>query len=79
MCLLKGASTFAMVAGWAGCHQVVPGMFSTLAAWNDVIDRQVEGGFSAVLAGVIIPAQDLTFIQLDADAGSLDHAFQADD
>lgn len=54
-------------------------MFSTLAARNDVIDRQVGGGFSAVLAGIVVPAQDLTFIQLDSDARSLDHALQADD
>jgi hypothetical protein len=79
MCLLKGSATFAVIAGWAGCNQVAPIMFSTLAARDYVIDCKPGSVLTAVLAGEIIPPHYLSFIELDSNARPFNHPFEPDD
>jgi hypothetical protein len=76
MSLFNGSPAFAVVAGRTCGNQIIPFMFATLAAWDNMIDCELGGCFSAVLAGEIVPAKDLALIQFDPDAWSFDHPFQ---
>ena len=62
MGLFEGSSPFAMVAGWAGCSQVDPFMGASLAAWNDMVNRQLGCSFTTILAGVIISPENLSLV-----------------
>jgi hypothetical protein len=68
-----------MVAGWAGCNQITPNMFPTLAARNYVIDCKSGSTLTTILAGEVITPHNLPFAQLDLYAGSFDHPFEPDD
>jgi hypothetical protein len=61
MGLLYGATTFAVVAGWAGSGQVFPGMLTPQAPRDNMVDGQVGCSVSTVLACVIISAQYFPF------------------
>ncbi len=74
--LFKRATAFMMVAAWAGGNQVIPSVLSPQMARDDVIDRQGRSVFAAVLAGIVISAQDLTLGELDARARSFYHSLQ---
>jgi len=76
--LIDGATTFAMIAVRAGSHQVGPNMFPTQVARSDMIHGKIWNMLTAVLTGVVVPAQDLSFGQLHLRAGAVDHFFQAD-
>lgn len=78
MSLNERPASFAVIASWAGCYQVVPFMFASLAARDDMINCHVRHFLAAVLAGVIIPSQDFALAQFDPNARSFDHPFQAD-
>ena len=69
LCLLDGSPTFAMIAVRAGSDQVGPDMLATQVAGNDMVDCEIWNMLTAVLADVIIPAQDLAFGQLDLRVG----------
>jgi hypothetical protein len=53
-------------------------MFASEVAWDDMVDREVSHVLTTILAGVIIPAKDLTFGELDPWARAVDHFFQPD-
>jgi len=77
--LLHGAPAFAVVAGRAGSDQVLPGMLAAQVTGDEVVDSQGQGMQTAVLAGVVVPAQDFALGQLDRRARSPDHLIQPDD
>ena len=77
--LLGGAPTLVVVAGGAGGDQVLPGMLAAQVAGDEVIDGEGQGVLPAVLASVVIPAQDFAFGQLDRRARAPDHLIQPDD
>lgn len=77
--LFQCPTSFAMVAGWAGCNQVAPFMSTSLAAWIDVVNRQLRRSFAAILASVIVSPEDLAFIKFYPDARSFDHPIQPND
>ena len=72
-------SAFTMVAGATGAHQVLPGVLSTTMSRNDVVERQIAGLHSAVLAGVVITNKDLAASEPNARARTLDEINQTDD
>ncbi len=76
--LFDGAPTLAMIAMWAGGHQVVPGVLASQVAWDNVIDSQGSRVLTTILAGVVIASQDLALGELDPWAGAMDHFFQSD-
>ena len=79
MRLIKRPASFAVIASWAGCNQVAPLMSAALAAGDDMVNCHVRHFLATVLAGVIIPPQDLTLAQLDPNTRPFDHPFQAND
>lgn len=79
MGLVGRLAAFAVVAGRTSCYQVIPGVRSALVARHDVVDGQFGGLGAAILAGVIITAEDLCLGQLDGGARAFDHVLQADD
>jgi hypothetical protein len=48
-------------------------------ARDDVVHSEIRHMLTAILAGVIIPAQHLTLGELDPWAWAVDHLFQPDD
>ncbi len=58
--LLDSTPSLAVIAGWAGGYQVIPGMLPSHVAWDDVVDSQEINSLPAVLAGVVIPSQNFT-------------------
>lgn len=70
--------TFPPVAGRASRYQIVPRMRPTLATGNHVVDGQEAHLAAAILAGVIVTAEDLSFGQCNSGAWSFDHVLQLD-
>lgn len=68
-----------MIASRTGRHDVLPDMPAAQTAREHVVNRQISGIVSTVLAGEIIPAQYFALGELDARPRPADHAFQADD
>ena len=79
MRLIERPASFAVIASWAGGNQVAPFMPAALAAGDDVVNCHVRNLLTAVLAGVIIPSQDLTLAQFDSNTRPFDHPFQTND
>jgi len=71
------APCFALVTGLAGAHHVLPGMFASEVARDDVVYGEVSGLFAAVLAGVIVSKKHLAPAHLPLRAGALDEVDQA--
>jgi len=76
---LKRASPFPDVALRAGGYQVPPAIISPSMAWNDMIDGQLARGSAAVLALVVVPAEDFALAEPDTRPGALDHVSEPDD
>ena len=68
-----------MVAAWAGSNQIVPFVFSALAARDNVVDSQLRSALTAILAGVIVPPEDFPLVKFYPYTRSFDHAFKPDD
>jgi len=68
-----------MVAGRAGGDQIVPGVAASQVAWDDMINGQLGSFFAAVLAGVIVPPEDLLLAEFDRRARAFDIEAEADD
>ena len=77
--LLQSAPTLTMVAGWTSRHYIIPDMLASHMARDNVINGHKRGMLPTILAGVIIPAQDLALGQLDARSWAPDHLFQTND
>ena len=71
--LVRRPPAFVPVAGNAGADYVVPGMFSTPPAWNNVVQGKLLGLASAVLTGVLVTGKYLGPAQFFLVAGTLDH------
>lgn len=70
---------FEMVASRAGGYHIGPLCFSTEMARDNVINGQVAQLPAAILAGEIIPPENLLARKLYNRAGTLDHPVQAYD
>jgi hypothetical protein len=70
--LFRRAAGLAAVAGDAGSNQVLPRVLSVLAARNDMVDRERDARFPAVLAGVMVAVEDFEAGKLGLRAGPLD-------
>ena len=79
MRLLDRSSTLVMITGGAGGHQVIPYMLPTQAAWCHMVQGQLTACFTAVLAGVMITAENFSAVQFDDGTWAFDHPVQADD
>src|SRR5258708_7674900 len=74
---LVGRSTaLAMIAAPAGAYQVVPAVSATAVARDDVVQGEIAGTNTAVLAGLVIADEDLAARQAHARTGPLDHVDQ---
>src|SRR5688500_3925593 len=70
--------TLAMVAVWAGCHNVCPDVLPPQMSWRHMIHGQVALALPTVLAGIIIAAKDFTASQLDMRARPMNLVLQPD-
>jgi len=77
--LLHSTPTFAMVAVWAGSHNVCPNVFPAHMARLHVVHRQPAVALSAILAGIIVAAKDFATRQLDVWARSMNLVLQSND
>jgi len=68
----------ALIAGLAGAHHVLPGMFASEAARHDMVYGKLSGLPAAVLTGEIVPHKDFAATELSLRAGSFNHVNQAD-
>ena len=48
-------------------------MFTTLVAWNDMVDGELVSFLAAILAGIVIAAEDLKAGQLSLQARALNY------
>lgn len=76
--VLKGAAAFAVIAGGAGCYHIAPGVPAAHMAWDDVVNREIHGVFSAILAGVAITPENLPPGEPDNLPGMHYHVREAD-
>src|SRR5215208_6875828 len=65
MDFFRFASTFPVIAGRAGGHNVRPDMFPAQMARHYMIDGHTTIAFSAVLTGIIVAAKHLAACQFD--------------
>ncbi len=57
--IFQSSPAFPMIARRAGGDNILPAMRSSQMAWNDVVNGQIDRVFATILAGVVIPPQDL--------------------
>jgi hypothetical protein len=76
-CCFGGTPCFALIAGPAGAYHVLPGMFASQAARDNVVYGEVSGLLAAILAGVIVSKKHLTPAQLPLHAGAFDEVDEA--
>jgi len=69
---------FAVIAVWAGSHNIRPDMLSPKVTRGDMVNGQVSFALPAVLAGIIVATKDLTTCQFDVWARAVDLVFQPD-
>lgn len=62
----------------AGCNHIVPSGFSPHMARDDMIDGEIGGLTTAILAGVVVSAEDFLAVEFDNGTGALDHSFKPD-
>jgi hypothetical protein len=72
----QAATAFAVIAARARSHNVVPHVLAALVARLDMIDCKAAVAPAAVLAGIIIPAEDLPAGQFDPGTGPMDLLFK---
>jgi hypothetical protein len=77
-CYFGGTPCLALIAGPACAYHVIPGMFASQAARDNVVYGEVSGLLTAILAGIIVSNKHLTPAQLPLYAGTFDHVNQAD-
>ena len=73
------SAAFMMVAARAGSHYVGPDVLAAQVLGGDMIHRQFAGMPATVLAGVVIPTENLPAGQLDLQARAMDHLVEPDD
>jgi len=67
--------SFAMIAGGAGGHNIIPGILSPKAPWYDVVDRKRVIRSTAILTGIIIAAKNFASSEFDMWPWPVDHCF----
>jgi hypothetical protein len=75
---LHFASTFAMIAGWAGRYNIRPDMFAAEVARDHMVNSHASIAFSAILTGIIVAAEYLSASQLDVWAWPMHLMLQSD-
>lgn len=75
----KGASTLASVAGGTCTDQIVPTMLAAKVARYYMVNCQIFHLLATVLAGVVVPSENLLFAESDVGTGTVDHVLEADD
>lgn len=78
-CFSKGLASLAMVATAAGTDDILPGVRTATGTRYDVVDGQIMGTDTAVLAGVVVAEEDLATTEFDTHRGALDQAQEPDD
>ena len=68
-----------MVAGFAGRDKIIPRVGSAAGAGDDVVDGEIAGFATAVLAGEAVADEDLAPGQFHAGAWAADQVDQPDD
>ena len=77
-CHFGGTPCLALIAGPAGAYHVIPGMFASQAARDNVVYGEVSGLLAAILASVVISKKHLTPAQLPLYAGPFNQVNQSD-
>lgn len=77
-CRLQHPAALLVIATAAGCDQVLPAVAATQTARDDMVQRQLHILAAAILAGVMVTAEDLLLVQFDFGSGAAHHALQAD-
>lgn len=78
MYLLHPAPALAMVAVWAGSHNICPDVLTAQVAWSHVIYRQITFPLSTILASIIVAAKHLTTSQLNVRTRPMHLVLQPD-
>ena len=78
MRLIKFASTLVVVASRAGSNHIFPYMFASQVLRENMIQGKVKNTLSAVLAGIIIPAEDLPAGKLYSWTRAMNHLVEPD-
>jgi hypothetical protein len=60
MNLTQFTPTLAMITARAGCHHIRPDVFPAQMPRQDVIQGQIPGVAAAILAGIMVTAEDFT-------------------
>ena len=72
------SAAFTVVAARAGGHYIGPDVLPAQVLGQDMVHGQFAGVPPTVLAGVVIPAEDLPAGQFDLQARAVDHLLQPD-
>ena len=72
-------TSFAMVAGDASCHYVLPGVRAVSGSWLDMVNGEVLALNTAILTGESVSVEDCAPRKLALHEGFFDHVMQADD
>jgi hypothetical protein len=75
----KCAAALAMVAVFAGRHEVLPDVLAAEAARHDMIERQVTALCAAVLTGMVVALQDVAAAEPELRTWTPDEVDKADD
>ena len=67
-----------MVAGYAGAHYVVPGMWAVPPSRDDVIECELARTLAAVLTGEPVAIEHCLSGEATAHYGPLHHVYEAD-
>lgn len=79
VCLLGRPTPFAVIAGPASGHHILPDVLASTRPRDDVIDRQITATLAAILAGVVVPLEHLASGELYSGTWFEDHPEQTDD
>jgi hypothetical protein len=77
--VFQAASAFAVVAGRTSRYDIPPDVLSAEMARQNVIDGQIGGVFSTVLAGETVAAENFTACEFELRTGARDHLLKAND
>ena len=76
--LSRRFTTFAMIAHLAGGNQIVPRVPASARPRNDVVDRKLNIGATAILTGEVVANEDFFAREFDSGAGASDRIYEAD-
>jgi hypothetical protein len=71
--LLWGSTRFAAIAWYTGADYIFPRVFTTLVAWDDMVDGELVSFLAAILADIVVAVENLKAGQLSLGVRALDY------